>query len=339
VKRVLPWALALLLGWGVVALLAPQPELPTPLRHEGSGGLLLAQASPLRIAPPAVAIPMRPTPAGAGARRQSNLSAADQAPGRRPASAPADPQRSNHVAALIAALSDPRPAVRARAAASLGQLRAHAAGPALVHALRTGEPKAAFAWALGRLGAAMLPELGDLLRSPDSRLRGFAQDALRAIGRAATAEVARAAESSDPAVRVSAFEVLARIGPEAAAAIAVLREGLRDTDPRVRAVAADAMARVAPHEGAPRLRDLLGDHEGAVRYAAARSLGRSGPAGSEHLLRASHSPDPEVRVAATTALGWSTTQSRAIQARLRQTLADPDPEVVRAAAWALSRLR
>jgi HEAT repeat protein len=67
-------------------------------------------------------------------------------------------QRVNHWSdhdALTARLGDSDAAVRVRAAQLLGQLRVHAAVPALIAALSTrgsGAPRQAAAWALGRIG-------------------------------------------------------------------------------------------------------------------------------------------------------------------------------------------
>lgn len=166
----------------------------------------------------------------------------------------AGPAAKNAVPGLIILLSDPDEEVRKNAAVALGQI-----GPAAAAAV---EPLAELfadtdnvavnaARALGGIGAPAMPAINAALAGADARARGWAGSALRF---AARADMVPALEllltSTDSVVRADAAAGLARIGPQARAAISALIPLLDDADPQVALAACNALARVGPDSGA-----------------------------------------------------------------------------------------
>jgi hypothetical protein len=185
---------------------------------------------------------------------------------------------------LFAALGDPSEAVRAEAARALTRLGPGAEDvPRLVAALGSADVYvAAFAaWSLGNLG---------------SKAQAAVPDLARALARDETNAVVAGA--------------LARIGPAASAAVAVLADGLQSADANRRWRAARTLGRIGPAaaSAAPSLAGALSDPSDLVRMHAARALGRIGPA------------------------------ARPAAAALQRTTGDPDEQVRREAQQALSRL-
>jgi HEAT repeat protein len=176
--------------------------------------------------------------------------------------------------ALVAALDDPDPHVRAVAVRSLGRLAPDVPGavPALVGlfpdlgAIRAvAEFRAA--------GAEAVPRLTELLNHPDPAVRRNAARTLGRIGEAARPSapaLAARLTDDDPAVREYAAKALGGIGPSAAAAVPELVKLLDDPEPQVRqgAVVALGDMREAAKEVLPRLRALKDDPDPAVRSAA-----------------------------------------------------------------------
>jgi HEAT repeat protein len=73
-----------------------------------------------------------------------------------------------------------------------------------------------------------------------------AADALGRIGAAAVPELVVALENSDPAVRHKAVGVLGRIGPDATAAVPSLVKLLNDPDPEVRKATVRTLGQIGP---------------------------------------------------------------------------------------------
>jgi HEAT repeat protein len=94
---------------------------------------------------------------------------------------------------------------------------------------------------------------------------------------------------TDPTVRRSAAQLLARTGGQRAAAALVRL--IRDPDASVRAGAAAGIGVLGHWPAAPALAIALEDESWDVRSAAAGSLRRLGPAGRIYLRRAVGGPD------------------------------------------------
>jgi len=119
-------------------------------------------------------------------------------------------------------------------------------------------------------------------------------------------------------------------------AVAPLAAALADTAPAVRMTAAEALAALGPAAW-PALTAALDANDTSAREAAAYGLGRLGDArAAERLREAVADPAPEVRAAAIEALG--SLGDRASCPALLPLLGAPDPRVRRAAVHALGRI-
>jgi HEAT repeats len=185
---------------------------------------------------------------------------------------------------------------RAAAAELLGAAGQDTAVDRLVTLLhdRTAEVRLVAARALGRIGAPraagpLVTALGEG-RVPVQ----VAAQALLRIGAPAGPALTAALDSPSPLVRVTAVEILGRVG--AVGAFAQLGERLQHDDVPVRARAATAVGRL----GLPRALEVLvrataADQAPTVRVAAVRALGELGAPGAvEHLTPLLGDADPSV---------------------------------------------
>jgi HEAT repeat protein len=289
------------------------------------------------------------------------------------------------VAALRVRLGHTDPGVRRLAAYALSQIDpdgARRAIPALMEALHDGEPRvrARVALALAYMGPAAreaAPALTDLLKDPSPRARAGAARALSAIAPDAPATVVRLAEllkDTEPPVRGTAATALGQLGTVARDAVPALRS-VATTDPEatVRAAAAGALeefdpspqtlaqALKAPDPGrrlwavaastakgaeargvAPDLLAVVKHDESVkVRAGAALALGKIGAdpgLACPVLVEALHDPAPRVRTAAALALGLFGPGAQGAGPALAAALRNEDAEVTSAAATALGNL-
>jgi HEAT repeat protein len=226
------------------------------------------------------------------------------------------------VPALLEALGDAHTAVRAGAAAALGEV-----GPV--------RPKVVMA-------------LSRAAEDPDSRFAACAINALRKMRHKAAPAVpalARPLHNSDPLVRKDAAEVLGSIGPDAKDAVPALAEALQDQDGMVHYAAAEA-TRVRYYDGRTLeewVRQLQGkganmpaDPELAAtaRARAATILGQIGRkrrsevrAVSRALINAARDKHKEVRYAALASLRQMGTGDRRAVATFIEALRDDDEQV------------
>lgn len=189
-------------------------------------------------------------------------------------------------------LDDPRPEVRAEAAAWVAT---HATTRGINRLLAMlGDDQARCRWAasdaLLRLGGQAVDPLRTYLDSNPPRLA----DALRLAARAATPALLepalRECVNAEAAVRLAAAQAVSAVGGEAA--VNALLTMLGDADAEVRAAAARGLGDLECWTGAAEIADLLYDPVWAVRRAAAATLRSLGPVGRLHLRRALTDPDP-----------------------------------------------
>jgi hypothetical protein len=124
------------------------------------------------------------------------------------------------------------------------------------------------------------------------------------------------------------------------AAVAPLKQALRDADPQVRRIAVWGLSELRPTPGTEASADvaeLLDDKDGAVRGQAARALGDFQSDGyAQQLTRLLRDPLPSVRVQAAHALG--DLQNPGSRPALEAAASDPDPGVRAKVAWALRQV-
>jgi tetratricopeptide (TPR) repeat protein/HEAT repeat protein len=158
---------------------------------------------------------------------------------------------------------------------------------------------------LDRLGVALTADLVQLAGDADAKVRMLALSVLAKIDRAEVrATLVAGLEDKDPLVRQAAMRAAgihaARRPAEAPALATAVARHLRAADVAERQAAVEVMGMVGTQSDAPALIAALGDDNGFVREAAARSLGNvAGGAGAvDALERASRDPDPGVAAAA-----------------------------------------
>lgn len=206
---------------------------------------------------------------------------------------------------------------------------------------------------LGLDAAPAVPQLIELLDSPDKSTRAAAADALGAVGKDATAAIPKLIERlGEPETPQFAFEVpVTDVGLSAAVALGAMGDDpvgplvgcLADERPRVRNLAAFALGEIGPAAKAAvtSLAERLNDGDASVRQEAACALGRIG-SGEGHwigsLVGSLADKDDFVRAAAAEALGLvHPTTPTAVQGLIRA-LRDEEPDVQHEAAKALGRL-
>ncbi len=254
------------------------------------------------------------------------------------------------VPALVAALDDRDPEVRAAAAWALGALggAAEPAVPGLAGSLRDEQEavRTAAAQALGALGPrarSAAPALFAALDDPRAGVRAAAAQALARVELTAesVSSLSKALGNPDAYVRAFAAWSLGNLGPGAREAVPALVEALGPDD--TANVVAAALARVGPAaaQAVPALlADLRGPDAGR-RWRAARALGRIGPPAESavaELVAALRDPNEAVRAHAARALGRIGPGAKPAAADLQRATGDSDPGVRAEARQALERL-
>jgi HEAT repeat protein len=144
-------------------------------------------------------------------------------------------------------LNDPNPEVRKEAISNIGDLRAEAAAalPRLNEIARH-DHISLRTWAisngLGRIGAAGVPALRELLSDPTVRtVTVIAIGEMGPAAEAAVPDLIKILDDNRPLTRMMACESLAKIGPAARGAIPALTKKLQDEHGGVRRDARDAL--------------------------------------------------------------------------------------------------
>ncbi len=223
-------------------------------------------------------------------------------------------------------------------------------------------------WFRGRSAAAWQNDL----RSPDENTRAAAVRQLKEGGAEAVPVLEWVVKSGGPAeARWEAADVLGQIGPDARPAGPALVAALKDPDPRVREVTVQALGELAPDvpgavpalvelfpdvkairavaefkeagaDAVPKLTELLTHSDSVVRWNAARTLQKigpaSGPAVPALVARMLSDPDPAVREHAAEALGPIGPAAHSAVPDLVKALDDPEPMVRRDAVRSLGEM-
>lgn len=262
------------------------------------------------------------------------------------------------IPALTELLSDKDPTVRAAAAQALqgmvpeANAEVKAAVPTLIRLLKDADVtvRGITAKTLGRMGSeakAAVPALTELLKENDWRIRSVAADALGEIGpdaRSAVPALVALLKSKDWYVCNDVGSVLQQIeAGDSSAAIAQLRDVMRDRDRDVRAIAVSALwgmgADASP--AIPELTELLNDTYWYARLKAAETLGRLGPQAKSAvpaLAARLKDRDTCVRVAAAEALEEIGPQAKSAIPALKELLEYKNEQVHWAANRALQKI-
>ena len=268
-------------------------------------------------------------------------------------------------------LGDTATGPAAMAAWALGEIQDPAAAQALVASVHAPSPRVrmASAWALGQLeDASYAKDVLPLLRDTDATMRATAAEALgRMKSPRVGAALVGALTDRTAAVRRAAVSALSDLHEQSAVA-PIEQLLLNDADPDVRRQCASALGELSLARSVEPLARALGDQDADVRHEAASAIGdldhvTKAPAA---LVRATTSPDPDLRRHATRALahigdlatvqaladrlgdddkdirlaaveGLGEMKVAAALPGLTRALNDRDPEVRRAAAEALGK--
>ena len=259
------------------------------------------------------------------------------------------------VAPLRALMRDRDPAVRARAARTLGELAERARsdyGTDADYAAATAEVAAMLADPEPESRSAAVSALAQLHAREQLRaiLERLDDDAPRvraeAIGALATLDggqlsqehrrdVAPRLQDADAQVRAVAIQAISAAGgAEFAERIA---QGLGDGQPEVRAQAINALAQLNARQFVKPVHDLLEDRDARVRAAAALALAQFGElAAAGSIAKSMTDPDASVRAAAIQAL--ARLGATAYTGGIAQRLTGDERSIRCLAAWALWKL-
>jgi succinate dehydrogenase/fumarate reductase flavoprotein subunit/HEAT repeat protein len=247
--------------------------------------------------------------------------------------------------ALLAYLSDPDPAVRRTAVSVLTETAPPGTGPVLAESLADHDPgvRAAAAASLRELVETLPPEpalregLAAALAESDPVVRAAALDVLRALRLGDTELFAGTLTDSDIAVRIEAVRALVSVD----AAEELARAATTDPSREVRVTIAKALATVSAERPLDVTLDALArlteDPDALVQGAAYGALGTTGcPAPlAARAVTALSASAWQVRSGAATAL--SAADPDVAVPALAKALADPNADVRKAAALALTR--
>lgn len=219
--------------------------------------------------------------------------------------------------------NDPSPAVRARAAAVLGNLRRDDAKGALtdlteaLKAEKEPDVRKELVTSLGRFGELALPAVGPLtgaLKDADPGTRAAAAEALGRVGREAASaapDLLPMLKETDKALRQAAVFALGRVGtadtPAVGPALAGMAAGEKEPEVRRELVVALGLLGDKAEPVALALAGGLADADAETRQLACRSLAgfgsAVGPALAALLKAAAADPDKNVRIDAWRAVG------------------------------------
>lgn len=236
---------------------------------------------------------------------------------------------------LAAALKDPNPAVREKAARALGRFGADAvpALPALIEATRVSGGAPAFADALAQMGSPVLPMLLKTLETGKPEESAWVLRALRGFGAPAVPILSEALKSEKPSVRAAAASALGAMGRDAADAVNPLFVLAEDSNHEVQAAALRALVAQRADSGRlkPLLQSALTSKDADVRKAAAAgtaALGGAAQLGVQALVDLLADDDAAGRIAAVQALGQLGEQAAPAMEALAAKLTDPALQIL-----------
>jgi HEAT repeat protein len=250
------------------------------------------------------------------------------------------------------ALTSSDPAVQARTHQELKE-GGRSAVPVLADVLRTSEnPEARWKAAdlLGRLGPAAhelpaaLLSLTTALKDDSSQVRAVAATALASIGSAGPDALLALQDMLSTPESLPALRALAGYGADAAPAIGQILVLLKHKDDsEIRWNAARTLGKIGPaaKEAVPDLIAALKDSDALVREHAAEALGDIGPQAKESisaLEKVLKDPDARVRRDAVRSLGQMGSAAKSALESIRPLLRDKEERVRKAARTSLQQI-
>ena len=212
------------------------------------------------------------------------------------AGAKVDPQNEEKAAlaikTLVQGLIHEKQAHRSAAARALLELKRDEQMSKEIDALipkLTDEQFDRYVTAFASLGTRVVPRATEVLRDPERRFRG-----MRILARvgpdasAAVPELVKLLAESDPKVRNEALFTLAAIGPKADSAVGPITEALADKDREVMLSAGYALGKIGPaaKPAAPQLVKLASAEDELVRLTAVSTLLKIDPQNPEYVKMA-----------------------------------------------------
>jgi HEAT repeat protein len=250
--------------------------------------------------------------------------------------------------ALLKALKDKSPRVRAVAAHALGEVGGYPSltVPALTLALNDGAPdvKKQATLALVSLGQSAVPSLREALKSPEPAVRRDTAEALGKMGadaKEAAGDLALLLKDDNPQVRATSAAALSGMGKEAQAAIPALLAAMRQEKRfEVQKYLFQALSLVGSRD-LPGFLKAVREVDKQGQWAIAYHLGQFGPNPGDAvkpLIKLLSDPVPGKRMTAALALGKLGLLSEESVPALLKALDDPIPQVQIAVATSLSKL-
>jgi len=143
-----------------------------------------------------------------------------------------------------------------------------------------------------------------------------------------------ACRDEDPDVRMHGFFALGKMDPRIEGVVPVLFDGLRDTVLDVRRAVVSALSELNPFPNVlfPPLTKLLVDEDERIRKLVQTAFADMQGAGIGSLIRALSDKDPELRLAAITALSTIGPPAKNALIRLRKVAEEDEEEEVKEAA-------
>ncbi len=242
------------------------------------------------------------------------------------------------------------PMVRHKAVWTLGETGAqiHFAIPALLEALRDGEPSVRYQAysSLKKIGPRpdAVPSLVKAFRAGDARFRTEVAGVLGQMGQGAMAAaptLIRALNDPEDGIRRAAGSALRRIGPDLSTLVPVLLKRLQSTNPETRLRGITAIQSIGPSVARgmlPEIIEALEDPDVRVRRTAvwsATEMVRDTKELVPALVRRLKDEEVTVRISSASALAGGCRSSAVAVPALIEAMKDPDPQVRRAAIGAM----
>lgn len=247
------------------------------------------------------------------------------------------------VPALISALKDDEPLVRAAAANALFEIGriAKDSTPALLKALADSNPivRGNAVAALAEIEQTSTPSLlASLLENGSTSVRASAARALGQIGSAAAPVIKSTIEKLKHPREMAREQAMRNLGKIGVVAVPLLADALSNSEGEFREYVVRALGETEAENALPLLLPLLEERSGSIGWIASASLAALGPPAVPALSEQLRSTKSHVRERAANALGWMGSAAVESVPALAQALNDEASSVREAVAAALGAI-